>query len=67
MSCKYFLLFLGVMSNQLKRKTAMVLHQIEESLGNFVLKNVNVESLNLESLENIHQREVVKPVGWDEE
>lgn len=48
------------MGNELKRKAAMVLHQIEESLGNFVLNNGDIESLNLESLENIHRREVDK-------
>lgn len=45
---------------ELKRKTAMVLHQIEESLGQFVLNNGDIESLNLDSLENIHRREVDK-------
>ncbi len=48
------------MGNEVKRKTAMVLHQIEESLGDFVLNNGDIESLNLESLENIHRREVDK-------
>ena len=36
----------------------MLLHQIEESLGNFVLNNGDISSLNLDSLENIHKREV---------
>ena len=48
------------MANEVKRKTAMLLHQIEESLGDFVLNNGNIESLNLDSLENIHKREVDK-------
>ncbi len=48
------------MGNELKRKTSMLLHQIEESLGDFVLNNGDVESLNLDSLEKIHQREVDK-------
>ena len=38
----------------------MLLHKIEESLGNFVLNNGDINSLNLDSLENIHQREVDK-------
>ncbi|PPC89532.1 MAG: hypothetical protein CTY34_11100 [Methylobacter sp.] len=38
----------------------MVLYQIEESLGSFVLNNGSIESLNIESLENIHRREVDK-------
>lgn len=46
------------MANEIKRKTAMLLHQIEESLGNFVLNNGDIESLNLDTLENIHRREV---------
>lgn len=48
------------MANEIKRKTAMLLHQIEESLENFVLNNGDIDSLNLKSLENIHQREVDK-------
>lgn len=36
----------------------MLLHQIEESLGSFVLNNGDIESLNLDALENIHRREV---------
>ena len=36
----------------------MLLHQIEEALGNFVLNNGDINSLNLDALENIHQREV---------
>ncbi len=48
------------MAKEIKRKTAMLLHQIEESLGSFVLNNGDIDSLNLESLENIHQREVNK-------
>lgn len=46
------------MAHEKRRKTAMVLHQIEESLGNFVLNNGDIESLNLDILENIHRREV---------
>lgn len=38
----------------------MLLHQIEEALGNFVLNNGDINSLNLDVLENIHQREVDK-------
>lgn len=48
------------MSNELKRKTTMLLHQIEEALGSFVLNNGDISSLNIASLENIHQREVDK-------
>ena len=48
------------MSNEIKRKTTMLLHQIEEALGSFVLNNGDINSLNLDSLENIHQREVDK-------
>ena len=48
------------MGSEIKRKTTMLLHQIEESLGNFVLNNGDINSLNLDSLENIHQREVDK-------
>lgn len=48
------------MSNEIKRKTTMLLHQIEEALGNFVLNNGDINSLNLDALENIHQREVDK-------
>jgi tetratricopeptide (TPR) repeat protein len=53
------------MGNEIKRKTAMVLYQIEESLGNFVLNNGNIESLNIESLDNIHRREVDKGKGFN--
>jgi tetratricopeptide (TPR) repeat protein len=53
------------MGNEIKRKTAMVLYQIEESLGNFVLNNGNIESLNIESLDNIHRREVDKGRGFN--
>lgn len=38
----------------------MLLHEIEEALGKFVLNNGDINSLNLDSLENIHQREVDK-------
>jgi tetratricopeptide (TPR) repeat protein len=38
----------------------MLLHQIEEALGKFVLNNGDINSLNLDALENIHQREVDK-------
>jgi tetratricopeptide (TPR) repeat protein len=48
------------MGNELKRKTSMVLHQIEESLGNFVLHNGSIDSLNEDRLENIYQREADK-------
>ena len=48
------------MSQDLRRKTAMVLHQIEESLGSFVLNEGQIGKLNLDSLENIHQREADK-------
>jgi tetratricopeptide (TPR) repeat protein len=48
------------MSNEVKRKTTMLLHQIEEGLGKFVLNNGDINSLNLDALENIHQREVDK-------
>lgn len=53
------------MSNTLKRKTAMVLHQIEESLGNFVLKNGEVDYLNPEILSGIHRRESDKGKSFD--
>lgn len=48
------------MNTDLKRKAAMVLHQIEESLGGFVLSKGNIESLNIEKLDSIHKREVDK-------
>ncbi|MCH7313697.1 tetratricopeptide repeat protein [Acinetobacter sp. ANC 3882] len=48
------------MSNEVKRKTTMLLHQIEEALGNFVLNNGDINYLNIDSLENIHKREVDK-------
>lgn len=48
------------MSNELRIKTAMVLHQLEESLGSFVLNEASLDSLSAESLENIHQREADK-------
>jgi hypothetical protein len=48
------------MTDNLKRKAAMVLHQIEESLGNFVLNNGDVSSLNVDSLDVIHKRELDK-------
>ncbi|MBE8233651.1 MAG: hypothetical protein HAW67_07930, partial [Endozoicomonadaceae bacterium] len=38
----------------------MVLHQIEESLGNFVVNNGDIESLNVDVLESIHKREFDK-------
>ncbi|WNV06278.1 hypothetical protein RP726_07675 [Candidatus Methylospira mobilis] len=53
------------MKNEIKRKTSMVLYQIEESLGNFVLHNGSIESLNIESLDNIHRREVDKGRGFN--
>lgn len=48
------------MSTIIKRKTTMLLHQIEEALGSFVLNNGDVDSLNLDQLENIYKREVDK-------
>ncbi|WP_233145140.1 P-loop NTPase family protein [Wohlfahrtiimonas populi] len=48
------------MSTVSKRKTTMLLHQIEEALGSFVSNNGDVNTLNLDYLENIHQREVDK-------
>ena len=48
------------MSLELRRKTAMVLHQIEESLGSFVLSEGNLDNLSAETLENIHKREADK-------
>lgn len=53
------------MNENFKRKTAMVLHQIEESLGSFVLNNGNLEALNVDSLENIHKRELDKGRGFN--
>lgn len=38
----------------------MLLHEIEVALGNFVLNNGDIDSLNLDALENIRQREVDK-------
>ncbi|MGE8544245.1 MAG: NB-ARC domain-containing protein [Acinetobacter johnsonii] len=46
------------MSSMIKRKTTWLLHEIEEALGSFVLNNGDVNSLNLDSLEKIRQREV---------
>jgi tetratricopeptide (TPR) repeat protein len=48
------------MGSELKRKSSMLLHQIEEALGTFVLNNGDIESLNLEAVENIHRREIDK-------
>ncbi|MDC4717567.1 tetratricopeptide repeat protein [Acinetobacter baumannii] len=48
------------MSTIIKRKTTMLLHQIEEALGSFVLTKGDVDSLNLDQLENIYKREVDK-------
>ncbi|WP_305370382.1 hypothetical protein [Photobacterium leiognathi] len=48
------------MSKELRLKTAMVLHQLEESLGSFVLSEGNLDNLSAESLENIHKREADK-------
>ena len=48
------------MFNLMQRKTTMLLYQIEESIGNFVLENGDVNSMNIGRLENIHQREVSK-------
>ncbi|MCZ5860330.1 MULTISPECIES: tetratricopeptide repeat protein [Vibrio] len=48
------------MLNELRLKTAMVLHQLEESLGSFVLNEGNLDNLSVESLENIHKREAAK-------
>lgn len=48
------------MEKNIKRMTSMVLHQIEESLGNFVINHGDIDSLNTNSLENIHKREVEK-------
>lgn len=48
------------MSVELRRKTAMVLHQIEESLGSFVLSEGNLDNLSAETLENIYKREADK-------
>ncbi|WP_412513640.1 tetratricopeptide repeat protein [Shewanella indica] len=45
------------MSKELRRKTAMVLHQLEESLGSFVMAEGTIENLNTDSLDNIHKRE----------
>ena len=52
------------MNSELKRKTSMVLHQIEEALGNFVLKNGTIDSIDIKTLENIHKREVDKGRGF---
>ena len=48
------------MSNEIKRKTTMLLHEVEVALGKFVLNNGDINSLNLDALENIHRREVDK-------
>ncbi|CAG23177.1 hypothetical protein [Photobacterium profundum] len=48
------------MASNLKRKTAMVLHELEESLGNFILDHGGVESLNSNSIESIYKREADK-------
>lgn len=48
------------MQTEPRRKTAMVLHQIEQSLGDFVLNRGEIEYLNPEVLENIHRREADK-------
>lgn len=41
-----------------KRKTAMVLHQIEESLGNFILdENINIDDLPQDLVSTIIERE----------
>ena len=48
------------LSNIIKRKTSMVLHQIEESLGDFVLSGGSVEALSPEKIDGIHKREIDK-------
>ena len=48
------------MSSELRRKTGMVLHQLEECLGSFVLNEGTIENLNFEALESIHKREADK-------
>ncbi|EPR7548888.1 tetratricopeptide repeat protein [Vibrio fluvialis] len=55
------------MSSDLRRKTAMVLHQIEESLGSFVLTEGNLDNLSAESRENIHRREADKGRGFNKD
>lgn len=55
------------MSDKLRLKTAMVLHQLEESLGSFVLNEANLDNLSAESLENIHKREADKGRKFNKE
>lgn len=55
------------MFNLMQRKTTMLLYQIEESIGSFVLENGDINSMNIGRLENIHQREVSKGKGFNRE
>ena len=53
------------MNNLIQRKTTMLLYQIEQSIGNFVLENGDINFLNLGRLESIHKREVDKGRGFN--
>lgn len=55
------------MSSEKKRKTAMVLHQLEESLGKFVISSGDLELISAEKLETIHQREADKGKFFNKE
>lgn len=55
------------MYSLLQRKTTMLLYQIEESIGSFVLENGDINSFNEGRLENIHQREVIKGRDFNRE
>jgi len=53
------------MSNMVKNKTAMVLYQIEESLGNFVINKGDIEKFSTGTIDNIHKRESDKGKNFD--
>ena len=53
------------MNNLIQRKTTMLLYQIEQSIGNFVLENGDINFLNLGRLESIYKREVDKGRGFN--
>ena len=48
------------MENKKRAQTAMVLWQIEMSLGTFVINKGDIESINIDAVENIYKREEEK-------
>ena len=53
------------MTTLIQRKTTMILYQIEEALGSFVLENGDIDSFSTGRLESIHRREVDKGRGFN--